>query len=605
MAHLALLHDADPVRREQFTANVRALFAELPGTTIGEAHAGPVACLWVAGPRAPISVCRAGDGLAVLAGYAVDDDSRWMTARGLADAWLADNAERYAHDGYHVAVAYDPARGLAAGVDPLGFFPLLYAPLAAGGLIVATSPQVFLAHPDFRGAIDRVGLAGILLTHGLLNDRPLLAGTKRLATGCRLRALPGRPAEERRIFDMRGSAPPTGESFEEARERIDAELLTAFRRHRPAGDDTLLMLSGGLDSRLVAGCLAELGIPTRAVSFGRPQDYEVIAARAVADRLGLPLEVISTEGSPVESFVERGRRAARFGHIASGLGGDDFGDGLEAATTRARFHWSGITLDWVFEPVSGHNGFDVRTGTWSFDRFLAHVNTWGVPVERLAELLGRDGGLLCNEVIGQLELACSARGLPPERASALVRWDQRVRNHLAAALHRTSFTAWPLMPATDRRFFSAVFGLSVPTFADRCLEKAILLRRRPDLAAVPLDSNSFRFEPLVAGQMSGLLPARARAFGARLRRAVQAFLPGVDPRRYERVFNVDQPRWQAVRRAAEPLRPLLSEHLDARPLAAVLLPPGKRMRSRRPTQAGSPIRLLCGLAFALDQKRAG
>ena len=94
MAHLALLHDADPVRREQFTVNVRALFAELPGTTIGEAHAGPVACLWVAGPRAPISVCHAGDGLAVLAGYAVDDANHWMTARELADAWLADDAER-------------------------------------------------------------------------------------------------------------------------------------------------------------------------------------------------------------------------------------------------------------------------------------------------------------------------------------------------------------------------------------------------------------------------------------------------------------------------------------------------------------------------------
>ena len=161
------------------------------------------------------------------------------------------------------------------------------------------------------------------------------------------------------------------------------------------------------------------------------------------------------------------------------------------------------------------------------------------------------------------------------------------------------------MPATDRRFFSAMFGLSVPTFADRGLEKAILLRRRPDLAALPLDSNSFRFEPLAAGRMSGLLPTRARAFGARLRRAVQAFLPGVDPRRYERVFNVDQPRWQAVRRAAEPLRPLLYEHLDARPLAAVLPPPDKRLRSRRPTQTGSPIRLLCGLAFALDQKLAG
>ena len=68
---------------------------------------------------------------------------------------------------------------------------------------------------------------------------------------------------------------------------------------------------------------------------------------------------------------------------------------------------------------------------------------------------------------------------------------------------------------------------------------------------------------------------------------------------------MDQPRWRAVRRAVEPLRPLLHEHLDARSLAAILPPPDRRLRTRTPVKSGSPIRLLCGLALLLDQGLPG
>lgn len=602
MAHLALLHDPDADRRDRFVAAVRSLFAELPGTTLGTATAGPVACLWAAAPKAPVDLHHEGDRFALLLGYAVDDAGRWVAARDLADAWLAADGEETAHDGYHVGVAFDPARGLAAGVDPLGLFPLYHAALPDGCFMVATTPEAFLAHPGFQATVDRRGLAGILLAHGLLDDQPLLAGTRRLATGHRLRASPGGPLAERRIFELTGiPAPESLEPFAETRDRIGDLMLATLRRHRPPGDDSVLMLSGGLDSRLVAGCLADLGIPTRAVTFGRRRDHEVRAAFAVADRLGMPIERISTEGDDA-AFVARARQAARFSHLSSGPSGDDFADGLRGATAAARFNWSGVPFDWVFEPISICNGYDAATRTWSFDGLVSMINAWGVPMSRLPALLGGDGGELLADVLGRIERFCDRGPLPVERQSALVRWDQRVRNHLAAALHRTSFVAWPLLPATDRRFFSAVFGLPVPTFADRKLEKAILVARRPDLAAIPLDTNSFTFEPLLwPGRPPGRLSRAARSAAAKLRRATHRLVPGADPRRYERVFDVDEPRWRAVRQAAEPLRPLLAEHLNPAALAASLPPPDQRLRTRTPLKTGSPIRLLCGLAFVLDR----
>jgi len=602
MAHVALVVDPDSGRRDRFAAGVRRLFNELPDAVLGEANAGDLTCLWATGPGAPVDLHRDGDRLALLFGYAVDDMGRWLTARELAAAWMGTEGSRTAQDGYHVGVVYDPLRGLAAGVDPLGLFPLYHATPTAGVTLVATTPLAFRSHPLMPWKVDRPGLAGILLANGLLDDRPLLAGARRLPLGHRLQASAG-GIEERRVFDFVGTPPPPGETCSEARDRIADLLLTTLRRHRPPGDDSLLMLSGGLDSRLVAGCLADLGIPTRAVTFGRPSDYEVRAATAVAERLALPLERISTEDADAD-FAARTRQAARFSQLSTGPGGDDFASGLRAATTTARFHWSGVPFDWVFEPISMHNGYDAQTGAWSFDRFQAMINAWGVPAAKLPALLGADGDALLGDVLGTLERCCTAGPLPASEQSAVVRWNQRVRNHLAAALHQTSFTAWPLMPATDRRFLTAIFGLPVAMFADRGLEKAILVSRRPDLAAIPLDSNSFAFQPLLpAGGQPGPLTRAARSLGRRLRRAATRFLPGNDPRRYERLFDVDQPRWREVRRDAEPLRPLLETHLDGRALAGILPPPDRGLRSRSPLRAGSPIRLLCGLAFVLDEER--
>ncbi len=600
MAHLALLLEADPARRERFAARLQRLFASLPAVRIGTASAGDLICVWAAGPTAPLDVQADGDSLALLIGYAVDDAGRWLTARELAAAWLAPAGPRTAHDGYHVAVAADPARGLAVGVDPLGMFPLYHAALAGGGSLVATTPAAFCCHPDFQPRLDRTGLAGILLAHGLLDNRPLLDGTRRLAAGHRLRARPGGSPEEELIFDLAGLPSPADETLLDAQVHVGDLLLDTLRRHRPPGDDSLIMLSGGLDSRLVAGCLAESGIATRAVSFGRPADYEVRAARQVAAQVGMPHEVVSTEELSQEMFLAAARRAVRFSHLSSGPGGDDFAAGLRMAARGERFLWSGIPFDWVFEPISRLSGYDAATDSWSFDRLLGAVNLWGVSGERLPGLLGADGQDRCREVVERMRAVCLGGPLPPQRQSALVRWDQRVRNHLAEALHLTSFTAWPLTPATDRRFFSAIFSLPVATTADRRLEKAILLERRPDLAAIPLDANSFQFEPLAAGPRCEMRGA-ARSLGRRLRRAVQPWWPGADPRRYERLFNVDHPRWLAVRRAVEPLRPLLHEHLDAGALAAVLPPAGRRLRSRTAVKSGGAVRLLCGLALLLDE----
>lgn len=599
MAHLALVIDDDPGRRAVFAARVSGLFSALPGS-VSTAAVGPLSCTWVVGPRAPVSLVREGDLLSLLVGYAIDDDDRWITAAELAPRWLAADSGGV-FDGYHVGLAFDEARGLAAAVDPLGMFPL-YHGQAGEAVIVATTPEAFRCHPDFRERLDREALAGILLVQGPLDDRPLLSGVRRLARGHRLRWRRGGGLSTPLVHRMEGTPPPAAESPAAVRERIDGELLRALRRHRPPSAPTALMLSGGLDSRLVAGCLADLGIPTRGVILGQPRDYEVIAARAVAERLGLPHTIVSTEDHAAD-FPARVRETARFGHLAAAPSGDDFPLGLALADTREPYSWSGIVFDWVFEPIARANGRDPATGAWSFEPLLQTMNGWGVPARDLSTLLGPDGPDLVAGVVERLRAACTAGPGDVITQSGLLRWDQRVRNHVAQSFHATTFVSWPLVPATDRRLFSRMLGLPVAAYERRSLERAVLLARRPDLAAIPLDTNSFRFDPLARDRAGGLRRL-ASAARKRLRAWYWRRLCGSDPRRYERLFDVDQPRWRAVRRIAEPLRPRLHDLLAAPAVDRILPGPEARLRFTKPVVGGAPIRLLLGLAFWCDRPAA-
>jgi hypothetical protein len=600
MAHLALVVDEDPDRRERCMANVRRLFTTFSGASVHEARHGDFSCIWVVGPKAPVSVHRDADGFALMIGYAVDDAGRHVSAADIHAGWLASSGSPRLYDGYHVAVAWHARRGLAAGVDPLGLFPFHHATVGSGDgrpLVAATAPEALRCHPLVSSRIDRRGLAGILLVHGPLLNRPLLADTRRMPQGHLLLRSSAGAVSEQAIYRCVGTAQPADETPAQSQRRISDLCLATLRRHRPPEDDASILLSGGLDSRLVAACLAAEGIPAKALILGRPDDFEVVAGAAVARRLGMPLEVVSTEAID-DGFPSRACQAARLNHLTAAPGGDDFAEGLALSASHGKYLWSGMAFDWIFEPVSYADGRDPKTGHWALEGLTTSMNRWGVPMAGLPALLGDDGQVLCNDMIEEVRAACLRGPSPPVLEASRIRWDQRIRNHVGMAVHRTTFHSWPLMPATDRRLCEAIIGLPLDRYEDRALEKAILREIRPNLREVPFDTNSFKFEPMHGSHSHvGRLLQSARS---RLRRFYWRRLRGHDPRRYERLFNVDHPRWVATRRLAEPLRPLLHEHLDPKAVARILPRPEIRTQFANPVNQGGAIRLLTGLAFVLE-----
>jgi asparagine synthase (glutamine-hydrolysing) len=596
MANLVLTIDPEPRRRQQFLRAARQRITPVSGLQVRQAEVGDLVAVWAHSPAAPQSCSEGLNGFGLLLGYAIDDDGRHLDAGRILVQW-ADTAQLPAFDGYFLAVAYQPEIGLTLLGDPLGLVPLYHG--QPGDVLVAgSSPELCAAHPSIAVSLDLPGLAGILLANGLLADRPLTSGVKRLAVGHRLEWTPAAGAREVEVYRFEPAesyrhAPP-----DEVRRHVDEEIRRAIRRHRPPQGPTALLLSGGLDSRLMAGYLSAEDVDYVPLTWGCPEDFEVQAAARTAASLGLSLVQEPREPTEAE-FLHAARTVARWEQLAGGFGSlEAWPDGEIVAQTAPCF-WSGFTVDEVLGGFAATSGRNPKTNAWSFDFFWNELNRWALPPATLKRLLRiADGDTLLDELISACRRDYERQDWSVAQQAFRAEMGSRVRFHIGAVLHRLSFRSWPLLPLLDRRFLRVLFNLEPEIVLHRRLEFELLESRFPRLAAIPFDTNSFRFSALRAkkGDRRGTWGARAADWLMyRARRWYWRHWRRAEPRRYFRMYDLNAPCWQAVRTAAEPYRGLTHEWLDRAALDRLLPPPGVAVRDRDPFADGAPRRALLGL----------
>ncbi len=174
----------------------------------------------------------------------------------------------------------------------------------------------------------------------------------------------------------------------------------------------------------------------------------------------------------------------------------------------------------------------------------------------------------------QLRAACLRGPLSPTVQSSLVRWDQRIRNHIGAgaAPHDVYLVAAPSRngPAIGGDRF---WRWPTAAYQHRVIESDVLLALRPDLAKIPVDGNSFSFHP--PGRQAPI--GRVGRLIGKVDRHLRAYychkIGGFDPRRYSRLFDIEHPRWRALRQATEPLRGSLYGMLNAQEVNRMLPAP--------------------------------
>jgi asparagine synthase (glutamine-hydrolysing) len=280
--------------------------------------------------------------------------------------------------------------------DPLGIKPLYYWRGTIGGcphLIFASEPSAILEHPGVSARPDLAAISGYLTTiRTAQGNKTLFEGIHALSPG------------EWIVFDLRDSAmrerrgmipvsdPPAfepGEAAQVVREAIEDSV----RRHLRADVPMCSLLSGGLDSTIIASVArtGDAGLMTYCAGSPTPgvEDDDLAVARVVAHELSLghaqvPItrdlflerwpEMVARLGVPLSTpnevaINEVARNLARDGFkvALSGEGADELFAGYDGplggtrqfllehpdATTRQRAVYELEANGWVAPSVKG------------------------------------------------------------------------------------------------------------------------------------------------------------------------------------------------------------------------------------------------------------
>ena len=593
MANFIAVVDPDPERRARFLASVATGLAFLPGLRSGACDTRDFGVRWAAGARAPLASHEAPCDAAVLFGDAIDGErGERLDAAGLRAHWRGDAAGGVPPvlDGYHAGVVYDARRGVVAGADLLGWYPVYWF-AADGVLLVASSPEPITRHPLCAAALDPAALAGVLLLNGLTTNHPLLAPVRRLAPGHLLAWTPGGGAREVRQY-----APPTEWAGEDLPwtaylERFEGVLAGAVRRHVGGDGRVGLLLSGGLDSRMLAGYLHRQGTAAEALTQGIDSDVEMRCAHGVARALGFAHRRLEVGAADMPRCAEV---AAAWEQLAGGFSSVNAWGRVEALGALPDRVVAGYGFDHVLHANSITPRQALLTGAMPWEAAFAVRNGSGLPPALVERLLAPFGGrAVVAGVLDELAAAYHALARTDFRRYWAFALADRVRHHIGSVAWRAAFGAWPVLPVLDRRLLDAVAAMPVAAMSMRRLQNEIVATRFPRLAALPLDRGSLDSTPL---RPSPLAQARARvgAALAPVTRPVVRRLRG-ERRYFARTYDFNSPAWRSVRQLAEPRRALLDGILDPGVLREVVPPPQATFHRVPGGATASGAKLLLGL----------
>ena len=264
--------------------------------------------------------------------YDHSDTARWLAGRGhrlrsRCDAELLVHLYEELGDdlvrrlrGELAFVLWDVRkRRLLAGRDRFGIKPLVWAPWR-GGVAVASEAKALFAL-GVPAEWDDESFFHAAHTQYPWPDRTLFRGVHQLEPGCVLSWDGGEPRIAR-YWDLPIDAGPRVFELDVAAASLRDVLDDAVRVRLRADARICVQLSGGLDSSTVATLAARAGgvAGCFTVGFANAGAYdERIAARATADRLGLPLTVVEVDGAAIAEHwaaaVAHGEGLAINGHL--------------------------------------------------------------------------------------------------------------------------------------------------------------------------------------------------------------------------------------------------------------------------------------------------
>jgi asparagine synthase (glutamine-hydrolysing) len=587
MAIFVATIDPSRDRRRRFLERAQkelGTFYSAPASSFERGNLAVVSCTqtWE-----PFRCTESPEATAFVWGHAMEQACNTATQADVAHVWrgLPDRMP-LPLEGIHAALCYHAEGTAVVGADLLGIAPVYYAS-GADYVIVASSPELFRSHPDFVAELDPAGLAGILLSNGLVGGRTLLRRVRRLDAGALL--LVSRDGKTRELVQYRTEMSDRyfGDTFEKNYARMTETLDDCFARHLNPQQRYGLLLSGGLDSRLVAGVMRRRGVAFKAFSFGSPRDIEAQCASGVAKALPVEHEIVPIR---MERYVEYAQDECKWKHLSNGFSSISL---HEPIAESARFS-AGLMSGYVMEDLVGGTPISIggaHEKAVPYELTFKKLNRWGLPVPTIKRLLAKVcAPSVVDSVAEDLEYSY--------RSGAAVEWQSawlfghyfRGRFHTSAVLGMHSRWPWPVVPYIDTKLLDLMGGMPYEHVRSRRMQEHMLKTEFPDLARLPLDKTSFNMKPVLPryGRWGDRLAYKPRELFYRWTQSI------LERRYYRRVMNFNCDGWAAVRAAAEPYRRKSLQVLDETALAEVLARPDERRAADETAEDSSKAKLLTG-----------
>ncbi len=589
MTLLTGILDPDTLRTHRFLEGSGKLAPDLPWLKHTNSRLGPLFLSLDSAPQTPYSTFQgsAGRSFFVLG----DILSQIETDHA---AWLNTQCNEHGpevlgqQNGYYLAGMLDEHGAIYLTADQLGLVPLYYWE-GPDSFCFSTSPNAFLSHPDFSANPDLMGIAGILLTTHATGNRTTWLDVKRLPAGHLLRWRSGEGVKLTDVNSLKAHDSYFGCSPSHCQGLIQDSFNEAVKRIDKLGETTVL-LSGGLDSRLIAGCLrwhARYKVPT--VTLGDSTDYEMQCARRVATSLGWTMHPIpvNLDAYPIWAPIQVNLEGMHSSFVEFMW--------WQAADTLHKLNpriMTGLLGDSVMGGSHLAEGFNKDSSGHDFLTQFASANRLGFKAEAISKLIGQPG--LAEAVVEELQKTWSGYDGKAFQKCWLFDLHHRQRLHVGAAAWRLSYGAGPTLPYVDRDLLNVMAGMAAPAFAERLAQINMLSNKLPKLAALPLDRGGPDVSPLIFSPTSKLRHIMLSRFDS-----WKILEKKVERRQFVRHYDVNSQGWRAVRQLAEHHRPLMESLFDAQILGDMLLRPDKPLVTPDPIVDGARYKTMLGLFLQL------
>ncbi len=589
MANFVVIIDPDPSRRSQFIKTIEPLLPPVEGLITNSCATGDFQAIWAAAQIAPISKIADQEGAAVIWGEAINKtDSTRIDASTLRTIWKNSPAHEFpAYDGFYAAVAYHPDFGLIVGADLLGIFPIYYY-ISGEVALIASSPELFRHHPLFKTEFNPAGLVGILLTNCLFDGQTLWQNVRRLGAGHLLVWRPESSPREVTQYPIPGSSQSnqySGLSFAEQVDILAQAFDQALGRHLPGDQRCSILLSGGLDSRMLAGFLHRRGVNPVAFTLGRWSDVEMAGAIPIVRTLGLEHHIGSL---PFSEYPRYADTLIKWEHLANGCNRFMMWGVPSHLSKLAPRFTGGFLFDRV---MGGLSTYYKSLEELSFESFFVRgVNTWGLSPALLEKLLRKEVfGDLVQDTLARIQTVYQSYSDEEYKRTWWFELHHRQRFHIGSAGWQFCFGAWPVIPILDRQLLEISAALPTDTLANRRAQKELVFTQFPELAKFALvDNSAHAAKPIQPNKISNLLFKVQRKVGRWQEKL------GYERRHFCRIYDINRPGWQAVRQQAEPYREQVGQLFHEDVLNTVLPSPDMRVPCGSDPAESSGLKALLG-----------